>query len=82
MLPVLFVMCSCSAENRLSGYLYYRLNADPSTLDPALIVDVTGGYISAKIFNGLVKLDENLNVIPDIAESWDVSQKGDEYIFI
>jgi peptide/nickel transport system substrate-binding protein/oligopeptide transport system substrate-binding protein len=74
-------MCSCSAENRLPGYLYYRLNADPSTLDPALIVDVTGGYISAKIFNGLVKLDENLNVIPDIAESWEVSDRGAEYIF-
>jgi len=80
-LPVFFVICSCSAENRLPGYLYYRLNADPSTLDPALIVDVTGGYISAKIFNGLVKLDAKLNVIPDIAESWDISQKGDEYIF-
>lgn len=80
-LPVFFVMCSCSAENRLQGYLYYRLNADPSTLDPALIVDVPGGYISAKIFNGLVKLDENLNVVPDIAGSWKVSQKGTEYIF-
>lgn len=76
-----FVMCSCSAENRLPGHLYYRLNADPSTLDPSLIVDVSGGYISAKIFNGLVKLDENLNVIPDIAESWKVSQKGTEYTF-
>jgi peptide/nickel transport system substrate-binding protein/oligopeptide transport system substrate-binding protein len=80
-LPVFFVMCSCSVENRLPGYLYYRLNADPSTLDPALIVDVTGGYISAKIFNGLVKLDENLNVIPDIAESWKVSDMGTIYVF-
>src|SRR4030065_712278 len=80
-LPVFFLMCSCSAENRLPGYVYYRLNADPSTLDPALIVDVTGGYISAKIFNGLVKLDENLNVIPDIAESWEISGRGAEYIF-
>ncbi len=80
-LPVFLVICSCSAENRLPGYLYYRMNADPSTLDPALIVDVPGGYISAKIFNGLVKLDEDLNVIPDIAKSWEVSQKGAEYIF-
>lgn len=78
---VLFNFHSCSAKNRLQGYVYYRLNADPTTLDPALIVDVTGGYISAKIFNGLVKLDENLNVIPDIAESWEVSERGVEYIF-
>jgi peptide/nickel transport system substrate-binding protein/oligopeptide transport system substrate-binding protein len=72
---------SCSAKNRLEGYLYYRLNTDPTTLDPALIVDVTGGYISAKIFNGLVKLDEHLNVVPDIAESWEISDDGITYIF-
>src|SRR3990172_1357368 len=45
------------------------------------IVDVTGGYIAAKIFNGLVKLDEQLNVIPDVAESWKVLDKGTTYIF-
>lgn len=73
---------SCSPQNRLQGYIYYRLNADPTTLDPALIVDVQGGYISAKIFNGLIKLDENLNVVPDIAESWDVSQKVMNIFFI
>ena len=78
---VLFIFYSCSAKNRMEGYVYYRLNTDPTTLDPALIVDVTGGNISAKIFNGLVKLDENLNVIPDIAESWEVLDKGTTYIF-
>jgi peptide/nickel transport system substrate-binding protein/oligopeptide transport system substrate-binding protein len=78
---IFLVGLSCSAKNRLEGYLYYRLNTDPTTLDPALIVDVTGGYISAKIFNGLVKLDEQLNVVPDIAESWEISDDGITYIF-
>jgi len=72
---------SCSDKNRREGYLYYRLNANPSTLDPALIVDVTGGSISAKLFNGLVRLDEELKVIPDIAERWSVSQDGLIYKF-
>ncbi len=80
-LLVFFVFHSCSPSSRLQGFMYLRLNADPSTLDPALIVDITGGYIAAKIFNGLVRLDENLNVIPDIAESWEVSDKGTTYIF-
>jgi ABC-type transport system substrate-binding protein len=78
---VFFTFHSCSTNNRLNGYVYYRLNTDPTTLDPALIVDVTGGYISAKIFNGLVKLDERLNVIPDIAESWEILDGGATYIF-
>ena len=80
-IPVFLIVHSCSTSNRLHGYVYYRLNTDPTTLDPALIVDVTGGSISAKIFNGLVKLDERLNVIPDIAGSWEVLNGGTTYIF-
>jgi ABC-type transport system substrate-binding protein len=80
-IPVFFTFYSCSSGNRLRGYVYYRLSTDPTTLDPALIVDVTGGSISAKIFNGLVKLDERLNVVPDIADSWDVLDGGITYIF-
>lgn len=77
---ILFIP-SCSRYNRMEGYVYYRLNTNPTTLDPAFIVDVTGGAISAKIFNGLVRLDESLNVIPDIAERWSISKDGLTYTF-
>jgi len=76
------VLLSCSHRNRIGGYVYYRLGANPTTLDPALIVDVTGGTIAAKLFNGLVKLDENLRIIPDIAERWTVSPDGLTYTFM
>lgn len=81
--PVFFILCiiSCSHKNRIDGYVYYRLNSNPSTLDPALIVDVTGGSISAKLFNGLVRLDKDMNIIPDIAEKWSVSDNGLIYKF-
>src|SRR5512134_1866676 len=75
-ISTLLVISSCSYHNRLDGYVYYRLGTNPTTLDPALIVDVTGSSIAAKLFNGLVRLDEDLSVIPDIAESWDVSRDG------
>jgi oligopeptide transport system substrate-binding protein len=83
----LFSLCcillslSCSSQNRLQGYIYYRLDTNPSTLDPALIVDVTGGLISAKLFNGLVRLGENLSVQPDIAKDWSISRDGLTYTF-
>jgi oligopeptide transport system substrate-binding protein len=72
---------ACTSNDRVAGYVHYRINYNPTTLDPALIVDVTGGLIAAKIFNGLVRLDENLGVIPDLAESWDTSQDGIKYTF-
>lgn len=78
---LLLVFPSCSSSNRLEGYLYYRLNTNPTTLDPALIVDVTGGLIAAKIFNGLVKLGEDLSIQPDIAKDWSVSADGLTYTF-
>jgi peptide/nickel transport system substrate-binding protein/oligopeptide transport system substrate-binding protein len=78
---LLSLIISCSPHNRLTGYVYYRLNTNPTTLDPALIVDVTGGSLSAKIFNGLVRLDKDLNIIPDIASKWDISKSGLIYRF-
>jgi peptide/nickel transport system substrate-binding protein/oligopeptide transport system substrate-binding protein len=74
------LMAGCSPESRLGGYIHYRLNSNPTTLDPAHIVDVTGGSISAKIFNGLVKLDNDLNIVPDIAERWEIDE-GRIYTF-
>lgn len=76
LLGFFFICLGCSTGSRQDGYLYYRLNADPSTLDPAYVVDVTGGSISAKLYNGLVKLDKRLNVVPDIAERWDRHDGG------
>ena len=82
----LFVLCvlyfvSCSSQNRIEGYVSYRLNANPTTLDPALIVDVTGGSIAAKLFNGLVRTGNDLSIQPDIAEKWFVSGDGLLYTF-
>jgi peptide/nickel transport system substrate-binding protein/oligopeptide transport system substrate-binding protein len=75
------VLIGCSSHNRLKGYIYYRINANPTTLDPARIVDITGGSISAKIFNGLVKIGDNLIIQPDLAEDWNVSPDGLVYTF-
>jgi ABC-type transport system substrate-binding protein len=81
LLTILLFSLSCSRKNRLEGYVYYRLNANPTTLDPAFVVDVAGGTLSAKIFNGLVKLDKDLRPVPDVAEKWSVSGDGLTYMF-
>ena len=78
---LLALIFSCSSRNRLPEYVYYRLNTNPTTLDPALIVDVTGGSISAKLFNGLVKMDRDLSIAPDIASKYEISKNGLIYRF-
>ena len=77
---LLTLSCTNKSE-KLQDHLYLRLSSNPTTLDPALIADVTGGVIGAKIFNGLVRLDEKLSVVPDIAKNWKMSGDGKSYTF-
>lgn len=54
---------------------------DPPTLDPALTQDALSASYIVEIFSGLVTLNEELEVVPDIAESWEVSKDGTVYTF-
>jgi peptide/nickel transport system substrate-binding protein len=49
---------------------------DASNLIPLLATDNASHSISGLIFNGLVKYDRDLNIVGDLAESWDVSKDG------
>jgi peptide/nickel transport system substrate-binding protein len=52
------------------------------TLDPQLLSQgVVAGSVLPSIFSSLVQFDENLGLIPDLAETWEVSEDGTEYIF-
>jgi len=42
----------------------------PVTLDPAISADMSSHYYVMQIFSGLVRLDHELNIVPDIAESY------------
>jgi len=53
----------------------------PITLDPAISADATSHTYVMQIFSGLVRLDHELNVMPDIAESWEKSPDGKTYNF-
>lgn len=55
--------------------------AIPQTLDPALIRDAGGSFIARQIFRGLVRLDDDMSVIPEIAERIEVSSDGRTYTF-
>ncbi len=54
---------------------------DPPTLDPHLSGDATSAVYVVEIYSGLVAYDINLKLVPDIAESWDVSDDGTVYTF-
>ena len=63
------------------GGRFVRLYVDPPTLDPHLTTDATSAQIIVEVFGGLVTIDKDLNVVPDLAESWDISSNGQVYTF-
>ncbi len=49
---------------------------DASTLLPPLASDAASHGVASLIYNGLVKYDGDLNLVGDLAESWDISPDG------
>lgn len=70
-----------STESNLRGGTFKRLWADPPTLDPHLTTDTTSAGIVGELFSGLVALNTDLQLIPDIAERWEISEDGTVYTF-
>ena len=73
---------SGEAESRGgSGNVFRRLWQEPPTLDPHEAGDVTSAGVLVEVFSGLVTLNTSLQVAPDLAERWDVSEDGLTYTF-
>ena len=54
---------------------------DPHTLDPAVSSETTSSEYIMQLFSGLVRLDDNLEPVPDIAREWRASGDGRIYTF-
>jgi oligopeptide transport system substrate-binding protein len=67
-------------EPAASGELRIR-GDDPLFLDPAVIQDAGSAFYAVEIFSGLVRLDKDLRIQPDVAASWDISPDGTVYTF-
>lgn len=53
----------------------------PITLDPAVSQEMRSHFYVVHIFSGLVSLDENMKVVPDLASRWEVSEDDKVYTF-
>jgi peptide/nickel transport system substrate-binding protein len=55
--------------------------AEPHRLNPLFVSDFTSSVVSQWVFRGLTRLDDNLEVVPDLAESWRISADGSTITF-
>jgi len=77
----LFFSCGAPEENAEKKFFRYNESGDITSLDPASAKRTENIWAVNQIFNGLVQLNDNLEVIPCIAKSWEISDSGRVYTF-
>ncbi len=86
-IPVILIVFtfSCSRnKQKHEGKTVFRYNEPVgiTSLDPAFAKDKAKIWACNQIYNGLVQLDNNLNVRPCIAKRWEILDRGKTYRFI
>ena len=71
----------CRANPRSGGTLTAAIGADPQGFDPHLTSAYSSFQVLENVFDTLVAVDENLNIVPALAESWEVSDDGLSWTF-
>lgn len=76
---------SCTESNKKDRkhlkVFKYNESTGISSTDPAYAKDQANIWCVNHLYNGLVQLDNNLNIQPSIAKNWTISSDGLTYIF-
>ena len=65
----------------IDGGVLKLLGSDPPTLDPHQTGDVTSSRYVLEVFGGLLTIDPDLVLAPDIAQDWSIDPDGMGYTF-
>src|SRR5690242_19232883 len=67
---------------KMGGTLTVALDGEIDTIDPLKSVTIVGGQVYREIYESLVTANTSLDgVVPQLAESWDISPDGLTYTF-
>ena len=79
---ILITSCSkTTKQNRDHIVFRYNQHKNIGSLDPAFSKDQADIWATNQLFNGLVQMDDNLNVKPCIAKSWNLTEDALTYTF-
>ena len=73
--------CGRPVQEEAVSIFKYNQASGIGTLDPAFAKDQATIWVCNQLFNGLVQLNHNLEVVPSIAKNWDISIDGLSYTF-
>ncbi len=76
-----FVSCGSPLQDDNLSIFRYNQSSGIATLDPSFAKDQATIWACNQLFNGLVQLNNNLEVVPSIAKNWEISADGLHYTF-
>lgn len=77
----LFAFCEKKPDIKYPNSITVGSLADAKRLLPIFASDSASADVSGWIFNGLTKYDKDINIVGDLAESWDITKGGLEIVF-
>jgi len=78
---LVFVGNAEAQQPKSGGTLRIAWEQDVTGFDPHWSAGLQVQYIAGNLFNSLVTIDEQLNYVPELAESWEEQGNGKIYIF-
>jgi oligopeptide transport system substrate-binding protein len=80
-LAALLILPSTACQPSSGQGVLKLWDTGPLTLDSAIAADMSSYVYVMQIFSGLVRLNQNLTIVGDIAESWEPSSDNKTYTF-
>lgn len=78
-LSLLGIFSSCSSDDPV--VLFFAVEETAGSFDPQIVSDVTASIVVRNCFEGLLRKDENGNIVNGVAKSCTVSPDGLKYTF-
>jgi len=78
---IIILTTGCAQKNETDQNLVVAVQHGVITLDPAFLRLLNEQYIACNLWEGLVRKNLNGSIEPGIAESWNISEDGFEYVF-
>jgi ABC-type transport system substrate-binding protein len=72
--------CGTRAPATEPGTVVFLIESMPTNLDPRIGTDAQSQYLDSLLFSSLVQRDDKMNLVPDLAASWQVPDPR-TYIF-
>lgn len=70
-----------AGEGTQGGTLSIALESDPTTMDPHMSTAAVDRQVFQLIFDKLVDIDPELNIVPELSSEWEIAEDGMEYTF-